>query len=130
MLHEFLQANRLELTTRCRAKVATRSSPIPTEIELSHGVPVLIDQLIEMLRAEQMVTPHPTASTTDIDRSAAKHGAELLRKGFTVDQVVHDYGDLCQALTELAQEKKRANQRRRVSYVQSVSRQRDRRGRS
>jgi len=25
----------------------------------------------------------------------------LLRKGFTVDQVVHDYGDLCQAITEL-----------------------------
>jgi signal transduction histidine kinase len=107
MLHEFLQANRLELTTRCRNKVAARPSPTPTEIELSHGVPVLIDQLIEMLRAEQMVTQisHPVAPTTDIDRSAAKHGAELLRRGFTVDQVVHDYGDLCQALTELAQEK-------------------------
>jgi len=28
--------------------------------------------------------------------------AQLLQHGFTVDQVVHDYGDLCQAITELA----------------------------
>jgi hypothetical protein len=32
------------------------------------------------------------------------HGAELLRRGFTVDQVVHDYGDVCQAITEMAVE--------------------------
>jgi len=41
----------------------------------------------------------------DIAASAASHGAELLRGGFTVEQVVHDYGDLCQALTELAGER-------------------------
>jgi signal transduction histidine kinase len=34
--------------------------------------------------------------------TAVRHGNELLLKGFTVDQVVHDYGDLCQAVTELA----------------------------
>jgi hypothetical protein len=28
----------------------------------------------------------------------------LLRLGYTVDQVVHDYGDVCQAVTELAGE--------------------------
>ena len=28
----------------------------------------------------------------------------MLRLGFTVDQVVHDYGDVCQAVTELAVE--------------------------
>ena len=36
--------------------------------------------------------------------SAAQHGSELSRTGFTVDQVVYDYGDLCQAVTELAVE--------------------------
>jgi signal transduction histidine kinase len=30
---------------------------------------------------------------------------ELLQHGFTVDQVVHDYGDLCQAITDLAFER-------------------------
>jgi signal transduction histidine kinase len=37
-----------------------------------------------------------------MEMTAARHGNELLLKGFTVDQVVHDYGDLCQAVTELA----------------------------
>jgi signal transduction histidine kinase len=30
------------------------------------------------------------------------HGNEMLRMGFSVGQVVHDYGDVCQAVTELA----------------------------
>lgn len=33
------------------------------------------------------------------------HGKELLEQGYTVEQVVHDYGDICQAITELAQER-------------------------
>ncbi|HEY5938774.1 MAG TPA: HAMP domain-containing sensor histidine kinase [Kofleriaceae bacterium] len=41
----------------------------------------------------------------EIGSAAGKHGRELLREGFTVDQVVHDYGDLCQSVTELAAEK-------------------------
>jgi len=38
-------------------------------------------------------------------KTASKHGGELLEIGLTVDQVVHDYGDLCQAVTELAIER-------------------------
>jgi signal transduction histidine kinase len=114
MLHAFLHAHRAELTARCQAKVIKRTLTTSTVAELERGVPVLIDQLIEMLGAEQ---PDPTLGSAsvlalgsdtmnaDIDRAAAQHGSELLRKGFTVDQVVHDYGDLCQAVTELAQEK-------------------------
>ena len=37
--------------------------------------------------------------------SAAAHGKQLLELGFSVDQVVHDYGDLCQAITDLAVER-------------------------
>lgn len=40
--------------------------------------------------------------TSEIGVSAALHGRDLLQQGFTLDQVVHDYGDLCQAVTELA----------------------------
>ncbi len=36
---------------------------------------------------------------------AAQHGADLMRRGFTVEQVVHDYGDLCQSITNLAFER-------------------------
>lgn len=110
MLHVFLDVNRAELAARCRAKVATRASPQPTAIELEFGVPVLIDQLVGLLRAEQPAGQISARSElpTNIDNSAVKHGSELLREGFTVVQVVHDYGDLCQALTELAHEKNQA----------------------
>lgn len=37
--------------------------------------------------------------------TATQHGAELLHEGITVAQVIHDYGDLSQAITELAAEK-------------------------
>ncbi len=46
--------------------------------------------------------PTPTA----MGRAAALHGTELLRLGYTIDQVVHEYGDICQAVTELASEQK------------------------
>src|ERR1044071_4910065 len=110
MLHEFLRTHRAELTTRCQAKVAQRPSLASTAAELGRGVPILIDQLVQMLRAEQLdpaagPTSDPEALSAAIDRAAAHHGGALLQKGFTVDQVVHDYGDLCPAVTELALEK-------------------------
>jgi hypothetical protein len=43
-----------------------------------------------------------------MQRGAAEHGAALLARGYTVAQVVHDYGDLCQVITGLAMEQKTA----------------------
>ena len=44
-------------------------------------------------------------SNPEIGKSAVHHGLELLQRGFTVSQVVHDYGDVCQSITELAVER-------------------------
>ena len=60
-------------------------------------------QLAETLRLENTDSPF---SADAIGSSAAKHGSDLLAMGFTVSQVVHDYGDVCQAITELAIEKR------------------------
>lgn len=96
MLHEFITQNREDIITRCRAKVATRSMPPPSEAEINHGVPLFLDQLVEMLRSG--------GGTGEIDKSAGQHGHDLLLQGFTVSQVVHDYGDVCQTVTDLALE--------------------------
>ena len=119
MLHEFLHKNRDALVARCREKVGKRSARYPTEHELAYGIPLFLDQLIHALRGMAssqpssdggggqpfaLPTARPTPSPTDIGRTAARHGNELLRTGFTLDQVVHDYGDLCQAATEMAVE--------------------------
>jgi signal transduction histidine kinase len=97
VLHEFIAVNRDEIISRCRAKVCARSTPPPTEAEIDHGVPVFLDQLTDTLRLGLITSP-------EISNSAIKHGHDLLRQGFTVSQVVHDYGDVCQAITELAVE--------------------------
>ena len=97
MLHEFIAVNREEIIRRCRAKVATRSVPPPTDAEIDHGVPVFLDQLMDALRLGLTSSP-------EIGRSAVKHGHDLLLQGFTVSQVVHDYGDVCQSITDLAVE--------------------------
>lgn len=117
MLHEFLSANRDQLICRCREKVAGRPVPPPTELELRHGIPLFLDHLTEALRENAVPRLHEAAhgvpavaavrkraGAADIDSAAGAHGNELLLKGYTVDQVVHDYGDLCQAVTELALE--------------------------
>jgi hypothetical protein len=96
MLFEFITFNRDEIITRCRAKVATRSIPPPSEAEINHGVPMFLDQLVDMLKSG--------GDTLEMDKSAGQHGHDLLLKGFTVSQVVHDYGDVCQTITNLAVE--------------------------
>jgi signal transduction histidine kinase len=97
MLYEFITVNRTEIITRCRAKVATRLMPLPSAAEINHGVPLFLEQLVAILRAGG-------TSTLVIDESAGQHGHDLLLKGFTVSQVVHDYGDVCQTITDLAVE--------------------------
>ncbi len=97
MLHEFLLANKHAIIERARAKVANRPAPRATEEELLSGIPLFLDQLIEILRSS------PT-SGTPLAGAATRHGGDLLYRGFTVAQVVHDYGGVCQAVTELAAE--------------------------
>jgi signal transduction histidine kinase len=97
VLEEFVTRHRDEIIRRCRAKVAVRSIPPPTAAEIDHGVPLFLDQLVDALRIGQ-------GSSSAIGRTAVLHGQDLRRQGFTVSQVVHDYGDVCQAITELAVE--------------------------
>jgi signal transduction histidine kinase len=96
MLREFVTINRDEIIRRCRTKVASRSIPPATAAEIDHGVPLFLDQLVDAL--------HRGVSSPEIGRSAVLHGHDLLLRGFTVSQVVHDYGDVCQSITELAME--------------------------
>ena len=106
MLHEFLSANRDELIRRCRSKVSQRDSPPVTKAELEYGVPLLLGQLVEALRyAEVAGAGRKSPGAAETSRTAALHGKELLDEGYTVDQVVHGYGDICQSVTELAVEK-------------------------
>jgi signal transduction histidine kinase len=113
LLHEFLSGNRTTLIERCRLKAAQRAAPTTSDEQLAHGVPLFIDQIIKTLRVEQTSEPMQSrrvsgpsggaiSVTSEIGTTARLHAHELLQHGYTVDRVVHDYGDLCQAITDLA----------------------------
>jgi signal transduction histidine kinase len=115
-MHQFLVHNRDELIARCKLKVAQRPRRAATPEQLEHGIPLFLDQLARTLEAEEQglsaasirisgASGGDAHSLSEIGVSAAAHGKELLELGFTVDQVVHDYGDVCQAITDLAFER-------------------------
>ena len=102
LLHEFITANRNGLISRTRAKASTRPWPAVSPEEMENGIPLFLTQLAETLRLENTEAPY---SATAMGASASLHGRDLLALGFTVSQVVHDYGDVCQTVTELAIER-------------------------
>lgn len=116
MLHEFLTVNRVELIARCRDKASQRPAHEADNAELEHGITLFLAQLIHTLEIEQTSEPLDSrrvsgpaggsaiASSSEVGASASRHGLELLDHGFTIEQVVHDYGDLCQAIMDMALE--------------------------
>lgn len=111
MLHEFLSIHRVDLINRCRETVAQRSPGAPRR-ELAHGISPFLDQLIKTLQVEQSLDPARSlkvsgpeggqTAQSEIASTATVHGGELLRHGYSIEEVVHDYGDMCQAITGLA----------------------------
>jgi hypothetical protein len=99
-LHEFLTANRSEILTRACRQSGVRFTSRATPAELESGLPVFLAQLVGALQR------HTEGGEAEIEASATRHGDALLRSGFTVGQVVQDYGGLCQAITVLASERK------------------------
>lgn len=116
MMYQFLANNADALIERCIKKVAMRPKRRATETQLRNGIPMFLSQLTRTLEAEQndkrresrQISGIPggdNAIVSEMGVSAAAHGTALLALGYTVDQVVHDYGDLCQAITDLAVER-------------------------
>ena len=112
MLHEFLTSNREKLIAHCHELAVTRAPRRLISKQIKHGIPIFLDQLIDTLRDGQDDSDDAAAQMassltekqqpTEMSKTASKHGRELLERGYTIDQVVHAYGDVCQAVTELA----------------------------
>jgi len=108
MLEDLLITHRLELINRCSEKSAQRieSSVVDTDL-FQHGVPLFLSQLVNTLRNERQagndrLDSDAAAASAAIGRAAALHGADLLLQGYDIEQVVREYGDVCQAVTALA----------------------------
>ena len=98
MLAEFITTNRAGIIARCQEKAHARLVAAHSNVPLDNCVPTFLDQLVAELQRDTPVR------NVAIIQSAVQHGHDLLAQGFTVSQVVYEYGDICQAVTELAVE--------------------------
>ena len=110
MLHEFLTENRAELLERCRQRAEERVEAADNPSGRGLGVPLFMTQLAERLESDRTRSGNeagaqPSPAPPAMSLAAAQHGAELLRQGYEIDEVVRDYGDVCQAITGLATER-------------------------
>jgi signal transduction histidine kinase len=94
MLLDFIIENRTEIIALCRVKVDAGPAPRPRP-----AVELQLDQFVEILRLQATSSP-------GIRDGVARQGGELLRLESTVGQVVHDYGDVYQSITDLALDRK------------------------
>jgi diguanylate cyclase (GGDEF)-like protein len=91
--------------------VASRSAAKRPHPESTHGIPVFLDQIIRTLTTEQTSDPMRrsgkaggSSADTGVGATATMHGRDLFDEGFTLEQVIRDYGDVCQAVMNLAVE--------------------------
>jgi signal transduction histidine kinase len=101
MLHDFLTQEREHILAQCEQDVLTfgrtkRSSGPPAE-----GWHLFYDQLIDLLQRDQPFEFHIERGIHT--KGAEDHAKEYVRLGYTVSEVVHSYGVICQAITEFAQ---------------------------
>jgi signal transduction histidine kinase len=109
MLHEFLTHHHDSIVAAARTRLLARTAPRATEAELKDGVPLFLRQLETILRREQVTTARPGVAAeigagSEMGESASRRGGELRHAGFSIAQVVQGYGDICQAITDLADE--------------------------
>jgi signal transduction histidine kinase len=87
---------------------AARSAPKTVDLESAQGIPGFLDQLIGVLAREQQAkqcsanVKEDFNANTEIRETAMRHGQNLLDHGLTLEQVVRNYGDVCQVVTTLA----------------------------
>lgn len=108
MLQDFIIANRDRIIERARARVKARMPSSAAMAKMAHGIPIFLTQLVDALgraaSANSLRLVSVVGPAHSIGETAALHGQELLDNGFSIGQVVHGYGDVCQVVTELANE--------------------------
>jgi len=99
LLHEFLAVNLSPILASVREKFLVGPDRGSFADKDDRHVELFVRQLIETLREG---AANSESGNPEIRALAAQHGARLLAQGFTVAQVIHGYGSVCQAVTDLA----------------------------
>ncbi|MBC7539663.1 MAG: hypothetical protein H7281_12645 [Bacteriovorax sp.] len=129
MLYEFLQNNEDEILALTEQKTLELAGDHPSSSQLKEGLPIFYKQVIEVIHHADKPSSPPAKDITaiakaadendepamaeaanqpeeaELAKSAGRHGSELSRLGYKLSHVVHAYGALCQAITEVASKK-------------------------
>jgi signal transduction histidine kinase len=129
-LLEFLKANETAVHARIEEKSAALAGARPAAEVPQSGLPIFFKQLLHVLEhvptevvhlevdkdgmvraANDSDEPAIAAAAghpfdVEVAKSAGAYGKELQQLGYTLSHVVHAYGAICQAITEIAIEKK------------------------
>lgn len=128
MLKDFLRKNQSAILALTEEKTLELAGNHPSSDRLKQGLPLFYRQIMEVIgQAISPKAPPPKdlpaiAKAADhgdepamaeaanqpleaeLARSAGRHGFEMLRLGYSLSHVVHAYGAMCQAITEIATE--------------------------
>jgi signal transduction histidine kinase len=102
MLHELITVHRDAIIKRARTRAMT-GRVTRSESEFQSGVRDFLTHLSEILHADATGTRF---SPDAMGASAIRHGRNVRALGFTASQVVHDYGDIREAIAEVAIEQR------------------------
>ena len=104
MISEFLAENKIAILALTKEKTATISELGPASEVLQAGLPNFYGHLVGALK--RTLDTRPKTPEEAYPQMPSEYGKELARLGCTVSQVVHSYGAICQAITEMAEKKK------------------------
>jgi signal transduction histidine kinase len=101
-LHEVLASKRAEVMSgweqRVRGTLAPESMP---PLELANHLPKFLKEIVSTLRTDAGLPAGLSVEETD---TAAGHGAQRLRLGFSLDAIVREYGALRDAIVSVARD--------------------------
>ena len=102
-LHELLAAKRDDVMSRWQADIRGTLAPeAMPPLELANHIPEFLDEIVAALRADAGLSSGGLA--IEDSSTAAGHGAQRLRLGFSLDSIVREYGALRDAIVSVARD--------------------------
>lgn len=103
MFHEFLSENRSYILALVRQKAVPIEAKKSSSDIYDKGLPLFFDSVTNALK--QDAEPFREIKSVVTLNEAARYGKELLHLGYTISQVVHLYGIVCQSVMETVTKK-------------------------
>jgi hypothetical protein len=101
-LLEFLKANENAILARSEEKTSTLAGEHRGLKTPKSGLPIFFHQLLHVLQQMRLDEAHSDGCDVEVEKSAGVLGKEAQHLGYTLSHLVHAYGAICQAITEIA----------------------------